>query len=68
MLAIPTEAVAGFPRALFSNAPDSVVVIDVFAVDDGGDVEDGIRLALWNTAVSDYEPGTPAVPRGEGKV
>jgi len=29
ILAIPTKAVAALPRALFANAPDSVVVIDI---------------------------------------
>ncbi|HXI69308.1 MAG TPA: NADPH-dependent F420 reductase [Verrucomicrobiae bacterium] len=29
ILAIPTKAVADLPRALFANAPDSVVVIDI---------------------------------------
>ncbi|MBI4658374.1 MAG: hypothetical protein HY735_05945 [Verrucomicrobia bacterium] len=39
----------------------------VFAVRDGGDVEDGIRPAPWNIAVTCFKPGITRYSTGRGQ-
>jgi hypothetical protein len=49
------------------DADDGGGIDSVLAVRDGSDVEDGIRLAPWNTAISSFKPGITRYSTGRGQ-